>query len=61
MEPKRKIHNHHFDLEGEIKKCKEDPIYFYEKYWLPYALGVSNVYVRDVEKFLLTLYWESNR
>jgi hypothetical protein len=61
LEPKKKIHNHFLDHQEEIKKCKEDPIYFYEKYWLPYALGVNNTYVRDVEKFLLEMYWETSR
>ncbi len=61
MEANRKIPNHLFDLTDEIEKCKEDPLYFFEKYWLPYSLGIKNVYTRDVDEFILRLYWESQR
>ena len=40
-----------------MEKCKNDPTYFYEKYWLPYALGVSTPNIRETEKFLLETYW----
>ena len=41
-----------------MERCKNDPTYFYEKYWLPYALGVSTSRpIKDTEKFLLETYW----
>lgn len=40
-----------------MERCKNDPTYFYEKYWLPYALGVSKPNIKETEKFLLETYW----
>jgi len=59
LEPKKKIVNHIFDFENEYKKCKNDPMYFHEKYWLPYALGIKNTCIKDVDRFILKAYWST--
>jgi len=57
MKPKKKKYKHIFSIKEEMEKCKNDTIYFYERYWLPYALGISPPNIRDTEKFLLETYW----
>jgi hypothetical protein len=57
LKPKHKIQTHTFSIEKEMERCKNDPTYFYEKYWLPYALGVSKPNIKETEKFLLETYW----
>tara|TARA_R110000822_G_scaffold130828_1_gene267503 strand:+ start:3783 stop:3980 length:198 start_codon:yes stop_codon:yes gene_type:complete len=59
LKPKHKIQTHTFSIEKEMERCKNDPTYFYEKYWLPYALGVpTSRPITDTEKFLLETYWK---
>lgn len=34
-------------------------MYFHERYWLPYALGIKNIPIRDVDRFILKAYWST--
>lgn len=56
MKPKKKIQNHLFSIKEEMEKCKNDPFYFYEKYWLKYAMNDN---VSDKDRMFLELYWSS--
>jgi len=56
LKPKKKVYKHIFDNKTELKKCKNDPLYFYEKYWLPYSQREETT-IRDTERILLESYW----
>jgi len=58
LKPKIKKYNHIFSTKEELEKCKNEPIYFYERYWLPYALNQSNVNIRDCEKYVIDAYFD---
>jgi len=65
LKPKKKIYNHIFDNKDghdyyghsiELKKCKSNPFYFYENYWLPYSQEETNTEIEFLEK-ILESYW----